>query len=76
MNFYIMAQRNPDFPITMNELFFIISIFLIAFGGILNSVVLLYLGLFIMAILIIEKLLKVLFNPGGGPRELLGPRVF
>jgi hypothetical protein len=71
-----MAQRNPDFPITMNELFFIISIFLIAFGGILNSIVLLYLGIFIMAVLIIEKLLKVLFNPGGKPLDLLGPKNF
>ena len=71
-----MANRNSNFPITMNELFFIISIFLIAFGGILNSIVLLYLGLFIMGVLIVEKLLKVLFNPAGKPIDLLGPRNF
>jgi len=65
-----MANRNSGFPITINELLFIIAIFLVAFGGILGSIILFYLGLFILGVLVVQKFLKVIFNPVSSPKEL------
>jgi len=65
-----MAQRLQAFPITINELLFIIAIFLIAFGGILSSIILFYLGLILFIGLIIEKFFHVIFNPAGRPVAL------
>lgn len=65
-----MAKRNPNFPITINELLFIIAIFLIAFGGILNFVELFLFGSILLVGLIIEKFFHVIFNPIGKPKAL------
>jgi hypothetical protein len=65
-----MAQRIQGFPITINELLFIIAIFLIAFGGILGSVILFYLGLVLLIGLILEKFFHVIMNPAGKPKAL------
>ena len=65
-----MAKRNPNFPITINELLFIIAIFLVAFGGILSSVILFYLGIFLLGVLVVEKFFHVIFNPAGRPKAL------
>lgn len=65
-----MAQRLQAFPITINELLFIIAIFLIAFGGIFSSVILFYLGLVLLIGLIVEKFFHVIFNPAGKPKAL------
>jgi hypothetical protein len=69
MPFNCMTNRT-GFPITMNELFFIIAIFLIAFGGILGSLVLFYLGIAILIALIVEKFFHIIFNPAGKPKAL------
>ena len=66
----IMAKQLQSFPITINELLFIIAIFLIAFGGILSSVILFYLGLILLAGLILEKFFHIIFNPTGKPKTL------
>ena len=65
-----MARRNSNFPITINELLFIIAIFLIAFGGIFSSIILFYLGLILLIGLIVEKFFHVIFNPAGKPKAL------
>ena len=58
-----MARKTSNFPITINELLFIIAIFLIAFGGIFTSVILFYLGLLLLGALIVEKFFGVIMNP-------------
>ena len=70
MPFNCMAQKIPGFPITLNELLFIIAIFLVAFGGILGSVILFYLGLVILIALVIEKFFHIILNPAGRPSAL------
>jgi len=65
-----MARRNSNFPITINELLFIIAIFLIAFGGIFSSIILFYFGLVLLIGLIVEKFFHIIFNPAGKPKAL------
>jgi hypothetical protein len=65
-----MANKIQGFPITINQLLFIIAIFLIAFGGILGSLILFYLGIFLLVVLIIEKFFHIIFNPAGKPKAL------
>ena len=65
-----MAKKLQAFPITINELLFIIAIFLIAFAGILSSIILFYLGIVLLAGLILEKFFHIIFNPAGKPKAL------
>jgi len=65
-----MARRNTNFPITVNELLFIIGIFLIAFGGILSSAILFYLGLILLIGLVVGKFFKNIIIPGGRQKTL------
>ena len=65
-----MARRNRNFPITINELLFIIAIFMIAFGGILKYVILFFLGLILLIGLIFEKFFHIILNPAGKPKAL------
>ena len=65
-----MARRISNFPISINELLFIIAIFLIAFGGIFGSIILFYIGLVLLIGLILEKFFHVIINPAGKPRAL------
>jgi len=58
-----MARKTNKFPITVNELLFIIAIFLIAFGGIFNSIILFFIGAVLLVVLIIEKFFGVIIYP-------------
>lgn len=59
-----MANRLSSSPISFREALVIISIFVMIFGALFKLMFVFYIGLFIIIVLIIERSLGIVFNPG------------
>jgi hypothetical protein len=59
-----MARDFSKTPISFREGLVIVAIFLVIFGAILKLLFLFYIGIFIILVLIIERALGLVFNPG------------
>jgi hypothetical protein len=59
-----MANRLSLSPISFREALVIVSLFMVIFGALLKWLVMFYFGVFIILLLIIERSLGVVFNPG------------